>query len=176
MHMSEIEKYVTRTHFTPAVVGYLRDGDRVLLGVRKSVSHGLGQNLIAGIGGKVGDSEETKSETHGQTMYREAEEEVVVKVLEKAEMGRLRFIFTHKKPDSSWNQDVTIYEITKWEGEPTETESTKPLWFDKDEIPWEKMWEDNEHWLPKVLSGKEVEAIFLFSDDNKISEFRLEET
>ena len=166
--MAEIDRYIEQTKFTSAVVGYLRGGSRVLLGERVKVSSGLGQNLIAGIGGKVGDSEEIKSETPEQAMDREVDEEVKVKVLEKTRKGRVRFIFMHKAPDSKWNQDVEIYEITKWEGEPTETESTKPVWFDEDEIPWEKMWEDNQHWLPLVLEGKTVDAIFLFSGDNTI--------
>jgi 8-oxo-dGTP diphosphatase len=173
--MSEIEKYLSTVTFTPAVVGYLRDGEKVLLGERKKVSSGLGQNLIAGIGGKVGDSPEIKDETPEQAMDREANEEIVVTVLEKADRGRVRFIFTHKSPDSSWNQDVRIYEITKWEGVPAETESTKPIWFEASKIPWDKMWEDNEHWLPKVLSGKQVDAVFLFSGDNKIAEYRFED-
>jgi ADP-ribose pyrophosphatase YjhB (NUDIX family) len=174
--MSEIDRHLSEVTFTSAVVGYLRGGDKVLLGERKKVSSGLGQNLIAGIGGKVGDSPEIQDETPDQAMDREANEEIGgengLKVIEKTNKGRVRFIFAHKAPDSKWNQDVLIYEITKWEGEPTETESTKPMWFDKNEIPWEKMWEDNEKWLPLVLSGEQVDAIFLFSGDNKIAEFR----
>ncbi|HSV95113.1 MAG TPA: NUDIX domain-containing protein [Spirochaetia bacterium] len=173
--MTEIDRYIEQTNFTPAVVGFLREGNRVLLGERIRVSAGLGQNLIAGIGGKVGDSEETKDETLEQAMDREMFEEVGVKILEKIERGRLRFVFMHKDPNSKWNQDVKIYEITEWEGEPVETESTKPSWFDEDKIPWEKMWEDNEHWLPLVLSGKKIDAVFLFSDDNKVAEYRFDE-
>ena len=167
-----IDKFLASVIFTPAVVGYLRDGCRVCLGVRKKVSAGLGENLIAGIGGKVGDSLEIQNETSDHAMDREVSEEIGVKVLEKQRLGRVRFIFSHKPPDSKWNQDVTIYSITKWEGMPSETESIKPIWFDISEIPWERMWEDNEYWLPRVLSGQRVDAIFLFSDDNKIAGYR----
>ena len=174
-HMTKIDKYIKQTKFTPAVVGYLRDGNKVLLGERIKVSSGLGQNLIAGIGGKIGDSEEIKNETSEQAIDREVNEEIKVKVLEKIERGRVRFIFMHKCPDSKWNQDVRIFEITKWKGEPSETESTKPIWFHKDKIPWERMWKDNQHWMPLVLSGKQVNAVFLFSGDNKIAEYRFDE-
>lgn len=176
--MSEINRYLSSVTFTQAVVGYLRDGQRVLLGERKKVSGGLGQSLIAGIGGKVGDFPEIKDETPEEAMDREASEEIGgekgLKVLEKSYKGRVRFIFAHKDPDSKWNQDVKIYEITRWEGEPTETESTRPMWFSVDEIPWERMWEDNQHWLPLVLQGQEVDAIFIFSGDNKILEYRFD--
>lgn len=174
--MKTIDEFLASVTFTAAVVGYLRDGDRVCLGLRKKVSAGLGENLIAGIGGKVGDSLEIQNESSDQAMNREVSEEIRVTVLAKQEMGRVRFIFAHKPPDSPWNQDVTIYSITKWEGLPCETESIKPLWFDIGEIPWERMWEDNDYWLPKVLSGQRVDAIFLFSDDNQIAEYRFEET
>lgn len=173
--MKEIDKFLASVTFTPAVVGYLRDGDKVCLGMRKKVSSGLGENLIAGIGGKIGDAPEIQNETSDEAMDRESNEEIGVQVLEKWEMGRVRFIFSHKPPDSQWNQDVRIYSITKWQGTPSETESIKPIWFDVGDLPWERMWEDNEHWLPRVLSGQRVDAIFLFRDDNKIAEYRLEE-
>ena len=173
--MKEIDKFLTSVTFTPAVVGFLRDGDRVCLGVRKKVSSGLGENLIAGIGGKIGDTPEIQHETSGEAMDRESNEEIRVKVVEKREMGRVRFMFSHKPFDSKWNQDVKIYSITKWQGVPSETESTIPEWFDISEIPWKRMWEDNEYWLPKVLSGQQVNAIFLFSDDNKVVEYRFDE-
>lgn len=175
MQGSEIDKRLEEVTFTTAVVGLLREGNKVCLGVRKVVSGGLGENLIAGIGGKVGDASEIKDETSDEAMDREVGEEVGVKVLEKQHMGRVRFIFSHKAPDSKWNQDVSIYLITKWAGTPTETESTKPEWFDANRIPWERMWEDNEHWIPKVLAGQMVNAIFLFSGDNKIEEYRFDE-
>jgi 8-oxo-dGTP pyrophosphatase MutT (NUDIX family) len=151
------------------------DGSRVCLGVRKKVSSGLGENLIAGIGGKVGDSLEFQYESSDDAMDREAGEEIGIKVLEKREMGRVRFVFSHKPPDSKWNQDVSIYSIMKWEGVPSETESIKPMWFDVDAIPWERMWADNEYWLPKVLSGQRVDAVFLFSGDNEVAQYRFEE-
>jgi ADP-ribose pyrophosphatase YjhB (NUDIX family) len=173
--MEKIDEFLRSVTFTRAVVGYLRDGNRVCLGLRKKVSSGLGENLIAGIGGKVGDSLEIRNETPAHAMDREASEEIRVKVLEKQEMGRVRFIFSHKPPDSPWNQDVTIYSITKWEGTPSETESLQPMWFETSELPWERMWGDNEHWLPKVLAGQPVNAVFLFSADNEIAEYRFEE-
>ncbi len=63
MQSSEIDRQLVLVTFTPSVVGYLREGGRVCLGVRKKVSLGLGENLVAGIGGRVGDTPEVKSET-----------------------------------------------------------------------------------------------------------------
>ena len=170
----EIDKHLAGVTFTPAVVGILTDGGRVCLGVRKSVSGGLGENLIAGIGGKVGDTPDIQNETAEQAMNREADEEIKVRITNKKYMGRVRFMFSHKSPDSKWNQDVSVYVVTGWNGTPTETESTKPEWFEVGNIPWESMWEDNKYWMLKVLAGRMVNAVFLFNGDNKISEYRFD--
>lgn len=173
--MREIDKFLTSVTFTPAVVGFLRDGNRLCLGARKKVSSGLGENLVAGIGGKIGDLPEIQNETASDAMDRETNEEIGVAVIKKQEMGRVRFIFSHKPLDSEWNQDVRIYSITRWQGVPSETESTKPEWFDMGNIPWGRMWEDNQYWLPKVLSGQQIDAIFLYRDDYKVVEYRFDE-
>jgi 8-oxo-dGTP diphosphatase len=173
--MNKIDKFLGSVIFTPAVVGYLIKGDKVCLGIRKKVSLGLGENLIAGIGGKVGDTIEIKNETVSMAIDRELNEEVGIRVIKKQEMGRVRFIYFHKPKDSKWNQDVRIYSVTKWKGEPTETESIKPVWFDINNIPWKLMWADNIYWLPKVLSGKKINAIFIFSNDQEIMDYRFDE-
>ena len=171
--MDKIESLLESVTLTKAVEGFLSDGKRVCLGLRKQVSSGLGKNLMAGIGCKIGDQPEINDESPGEAIDREVREEIAVTVLEKHEIGRVRFIFSHKPPDSQWNQDVIIYLITKWQGEPSETESIKPEWFNIDEIPWARMWEDSIHWLPSVLADRPVNAIFLYSDDNRISDYRV---
>jgi 8-oxo-dGTP pyrophosphatase MutT (NUDIX family) len=173
--MGEIDRYLNSVTYTRAVVGFLVEGSRICLGVRKRASNGLGLNLIAGIGGKIGDSAEIQDETASMAMDREANEEIGVKVLEKQDMGRVRFIFTHKPPESNWNQEVRIYSITRWEGKPCETESIKPLWFDIQKLPWEQMWEDNQYWLPRILSGERIEAVILYRDEDHVQECQFEE-
>jgi 8-oxo-dGTP pyrophosphatase MutT (NUDIX family) len=172
--MNKLDEFLNSVTFTSAVVGYLVEGDKVCLGLRKEVSFGLGEHLVAGIGGKVGDSPEIRDETPAMAMDREASEEIGIRIVEKQEMGRVRFMFSHKPLNSSWNQDVTIYCITRWDGIPAETESTRPAWFDMGRMPWQNMWADNVHWLPKVLSGQRVDAIFLFDADNHIALYRLQ--
>jgi len=46
-------------------------------------------------------------------------------------------------------------------GEPTESEEVRPQRFKMRELPFDSMWLDDPHWLPKVLEGLLLEAAFL---------------
>lgn len=163
--MSNIESYLLyKPVLTKAVVGYFLKEDKVILGLRKQVSFGLGENLISGIGGKVGDSPEIIGESDEQAMMREAEEEIGVKIKKLHKVGEITFLFPNK---AKWNQFVIAYIIKEWEGEPQETDVIKPLRFQLNELPFERMWADNQYWVPHVLSGKTINATFLYADDNK---------
>lgn len=155
--------------FLPAVVGFLKRESQVLLGLRKRVSQGLGQGLLSGIGGKVGDNPEFAGETFEQALVREFQEEIGVTPTKWLDMGGIRFIFPAKP---KWNQDVRIYTIHNWEGEPVESEVIKPEWFSSAELPWERMWADNKHWVPRVLSGEIIDAVFLYDSNNELSDWR----
>ena len=41
-----------------------------------------------------------------------------------------------------------------------------PKWFNFHKIPYNEMWSDDTHWLPKILEGKKVKARFIFNEDN----------
>ena len=43
----------------------------------------------------------------------------------------------------------------------------RPAWFKHSEIPYDQMWKDDTHWLPKVLDNKFVNAYFLFKEDQE---------
>ena len=125
--MTEIQKYLkSGVEFTPAVVGFLVKDSKVCLGQRLKVSLGLGENIISGIGGKVGDNPEIKNESHNEALVREFKEEVAVTPINYKEFGEIRFIFPHQP---KWNQTVRVYRISSWLGEPRETEVIRPIWF-----------------------------------------------
>jgi 8-oxo-dGTP diphosphatase len=155
-----------------AVVGFLVKDDMILLGLRKKVSFGLGENLIAGIGGKIGDSSETAHETPEEALKREMEEEIGVKIILCRKVARLRFIWPHKP---NWGQDVVAYIVDAWEGEPKETEAIKPMWFPKKELPQDRMWDDNAFWLPKIIVGERIYAAFVFDADSKVCQYSMDD-
>ena len=164
MYMNKVKHYLQQHTpvFTPAVVGYCIRGNDVLLGLRKQSSVGLGLQLIAGLGGKVGDSPECKHETHFEALVRELREEVGIEVQNAVEMGNVQFIFPDKP---KWTMDTKIYLIDEWNGEPTESEDILPLWYPKHALPWNQMFSDNPLWLPRVLLGEKIQAVMLHREE-----------
>lgn len=176
-----IEEYVKQTDkLTKSTVGILVDENNVILGLRKSSSTDLGLGLIAGIGGKheLGESDEEcfirEFKEEVGTIIENGQENIVCQPLEFKKVGRVRFFFKNKPIESSWNQDVAVYACTKWAGTPVETESTKPLTFNSSKIPFERMWPDNQYWIPKLLNNEQFNAVFIYEDAKQIAEYKLE--
>lgn len=134
----------------------LRRNDEVLLAMKK---RGFGAGLWNGVGGKI-----DPGETVEQAMVRECQEEIGVTPIqfEKVAIHDFRF------EDGNNDMLVHAYLGTVWEGEPVETEEMAPQWFSIDDIPYDKMWDDDQYWLPQVLAGKKLENIFVFDNDNKL--------
>lgn len=138
-----------------AVIGYIIDRDRILL-VEKKKGHGMGK--WNGPGGKV------ENETPEECLIREVREEIGVEVKEFHKVGTILFYSVNEE---DWL--VHVYRITKYEGKPLETEEVKPRWFKIGEIPFDRMWEDDRHWLPYVIENKPFEAEFKFEGEKLIN-------
>src|SRR5262252_4693813 len=102
---------------TPMVASYFLKDNQVLLGLRKQTEWELGKNLIAGIGGKIGDIPGLENETPERALEREAQEEIGVLPTSYHNAGQVTFLFPNKP---KWNQKVNLYIVDEWEGEPTE--------------------------------------------------------
>jgi 8-oxo-dGTP diphosphatase len=48
-----------------------------------------------------------------------------------------------------------------------ESEEMIPEWFPVSGIPYDEMWQDGPHWLPRVLAGDRLCARFVFAADNE---------
>ena len=137
---------------------FLLEGDNILLAMKK---RGFGSGRWNGVGGKV-----EQGETVAQAMIRETEEEIVVTPLEYESAGYLKFSF----PDGTADMTAHVFICTAWDGEPLETEEMAPRWFKISEIPYDRMWQDDEYWLPQVLEGKFIRGNFVFdADENMLS-------
>ena len=59
--------------------------------------------------------------------------------------------------------DVAV--ITSWLGAPrTTTEMRDPRWYAFDKVPYDKMWPDDAHWLPRVLAGERIRGVIRIRD------------
>jgi len=104
------------------------------------------------------------NESIGDCMIRETKEEIWVDILSMDKIWVLHFFFENK---SDWNQSVHLYDIKSWEWEIIESEEIKPLWFNLDKIPYDKMWADDIYWLPRILAWEKfVEYNFFFDWEN----------
>lgn len=142
---------------------FIYEHPRLLLGMKK---RGFGQGRWNGFGGKVAEGE-----TIEQAAKRETEEECGVKVLDCKQLGELQFSFKDKNEVI----DMHIFLITKYAGEPVETEEMKPEWFEVDKLPYPNMWPDDPLWMPLFLSEKNFKGKFLFEGYNKILKHELRE-
>lgn len=139
----------------------------VLLGMKK---RGFGKGRWNGMGGKLKEGETIRA-----AAVRELEEEIGIKASERdlKQCATLDFYFA-QKPE--WDTRVHVFLARAWEGEPAESEEMRPQWFPSAEIPFDKMWPDDQYWLPLVLKGKTLRGTFHFSDNgNTISQYKVTE-
>jgi 8-oxo-dGTP pyrophosphatase MutT (NUDIX family) len=111
-------------------------------------------------------------ETIAEAAKRELQEETWIDVaLDRfKKIGYFHFYFRNK---SEWDQNVTLYKVEWYTWEIEETEEMKPEWFSIDEIPFDKMWEDDKYWMPRILKWEEVEYRFDFDENGKIIDHKL---
>jgi len=134
---------------------------KLLLAMKK---RGFGKGKWNGVGGKFDPRK--GDENIDQTAIRETKEEIGVEIKEMKKVALLTFKFPYNQ---NWDQDVHIFLVKNWAGEPQETEEMLPKWFEAKEIPFQKMWDDDKVWLPYVLEGKKLKAGFVFEKGEKIS-------
>ena len=135
----------------------------ILLGEIKK--NGVLNGRFNGFGGKL-----EEGETIAEAAVRELQEETEIVPLDMQKRGVVIFKFEEDGNPFEGKPlvEVHIFSVTKFEGEPSETEEMRPQWFSLDKIPYAKMWPDDPYWLPLILEGKNIEGIFHFKDVNTI--------
>lgn len=132
--------------------------NKILLALKK---RGFGVGKWNGTGGKVEAGEQIVD-----AAVREVREEIGVSILNPEKVGVLHFRFPYKEV---WNQDVHLFLAKDWQGKPIESDEMAPKWFSFSEIPYDKMWDDDKFWLPRVLSGEKINADFIFGEGEIIN-------
>lgn len=139
----------------PATLVFVFRDDKVLLIDKKT---GLGKGKVNGPGGKV-----DPGETPEQAAIRECQEELRITVSDLEHCGEHRFQFV-----DGYSIHVHVYRTWSFEGHPTETREAAPLWTPVDAIPYERMWEDDQYWIPIMLRGQRFQARWIFDGDRML--------
>lgn len=132
----------------------IRDGEILLIEKKR----GLGAGKINGPGGKI-----DPGETPMQCAVRETEEELCISVHRPKKLGELHFAMSDV-------EDILchVYLARSFDGEPTETEEAVPLWYRLDDIPYDRMWKDDIHWMPLFLDERSFLGRFVFEGEEVI--------
>jgi 8-oxo-dGTP diphosphatase len=132
----------------------IRDEMALLIHKKK----GLGAGKINGPGGRL-----EPGETPMQAAIREVEEELLVTPLNVRARGELKFQFV-----DGFSIHGYVFTAEDCKGTPRETDEAVPLWTPLEQIPYDRMWADDEIWLPMMLAGKTFSGRFIFHDDTML--------
>lgn len=141
-----------------------KDG-KMLLGEKK---RGFAKGTLNGIGGKQDPGESIE-----QAMIRETQEEIGVTPIDYELAGQINFDVFYK--GERVDMFLSIYTCTKVEGEIVETEEMIPNWYDVNNLPYERMLQDDILWYDYVLHGKKFVGNVKFDDDMHMLSHKFEE-
>ena len=132
----------------------VRDGNMLLIEKKR----GLGAGKVNGPGGKI-----DPGETPMEAIIRECQEELHITPVGARKLGELWFSMSDS-PDILCH----VYRADNFDGTPTETDEAVPLWTSLDAIPYGRMWEDDRHWLPLVISETTFHGRFVFERETMV--------
>ena len=136
----------------PATLMFVVQDDQILL-IEKLT--GIGQGKVNGPGGKIDAGESAE-----QAIIRECQEELFITPHDPIKMGELHFAMSDI-PDIHCH----VYTASSFDGLPTATREANPLWTKVTDIPYDRMWEDDRHWLPQMLNGEKFNGRFKFENE-----------
>ena len=139
---------------------FIIENGKILLIEKK---RGLGAGKVNGPGGRI-----EVGETAEQGAIRETQEEVGLTPTGMEWAGELSFQFR-----DGYSLHVELYRASGWTGELCETDEAKPFWCSTSEIPYGRMWADDEQWMPRLLAGEKFRGWFEFEGD-RMEWFRME--
>ena len=140
--MATEPKLLNPTNTIRAVICYLKSGDNYLLLLKADGKFGGG--FWNAPGGKIEHGEKPVD-----AAIREVKEETGLDVRSLERCGYLEFYFGSGKKRPDWTAEV--FQSTDFDGMLKESNEGKLKWFSKKELPTERMWEDDRHWLPLLV-------------------------
>ena len=150
-------------HWVPrerATILFVIKDNQILLIHKK---RGLGAGNINGPGGRLEPGETTR-----EAAIREVEEELCITPEGVTHCGELSFQFL-----DGLSIHCTVFRAEGYRGTPSETEEAIPLWTSLDEIPYDRMWADDQYWIPLMLARQPFRGVFLF-DESAMLDHRID--
>ena len=141
-----------------ATLLFIFKDDEILLIHKKT---GLGKGKINAPGGKI-----EEGESPDECAIRETCEEVCVQPSDVKKAGELFFQFVDGLTIHGY-----VFYTDQYLGTPKETREANPFWCSVDEIPYDKMWEDDITWLPCLLSKDYFHGYYIFDDEKMIDAY-----
>jgi mutator protein MutT len=123
-------------------------------------ARGFGKGKWNGSGGK-----KEEDETIEESVIREIKEETNIKINNFEKVGEIEFVFTENNDSNNYTH---VYLCKEWEGKPKDGGEGELRWYKFNEIPLDKMWDDDKYWLPSVLKGEKVHMRFFFDEYSKV--------
>jgi len=139
----------------PATLVFVFRANEILLIHKKT---GLGKGKINAPGGRV-----DPGETPEQGAVRECREELGITVSNLEYCGEHKFQFV-----DGYSIHVWVYRTREFEGVPTESREAAPLWVPMDQVPYDRMWEDDRLWLPMLIRGERFKTRWIFDGDKML--------
>jgi 8-oxo-dGTP diphosphatase len=143
------------TRWTPreeaTLLYVVRDGQILLIHKKR----GIGAGKVNGAGGRI-----MSGESPLEAAVRELEEEVRVTPHGATKRGEVLFQMTN-----GTSIRIHVFAAGDCDGEPRETDEATPFWAPLERIPYDRMWADDQYWLPLMLQGARFEVRTLFDDD-----------
>lgn len=136
-----------------ATLCYIKKGNQVLL--QKKSKELFGGDKYNAPGGKLQENEDPKA-----GVIREVKEETGLDIKNLKNHGTLYF-YDGDESKVAWQ--VYVFSTEDYDGElKSQVREGIHEWVDKDQIPYDKMWEDDKWWMPFMFEGKQLEAHFYF--------------
>lgn len=131
----------------------IREGEILLIEKKR----GIGAGKVNGPGGKI-----DPGETPLECAVRETREEIGIEALRPVKMGELHFAMSGI-PDILCH----VYLARDFTGRPIETDEATPFWCRLGDIPYDRMWKDDIHWLPHLIDGRTFFGRFIFDREDQ---------
>lgn len=130
-----------------------------LLMIHKKRGQGAGKWNVPG--GKLRDGE-----TAAAAAVRETQEETGLTPLHPKAVGELEFRFAG---GNNWENSCTVFLAEAFTGALiAETNECTAHWIPLAEIPYAKMWECDQRWVPLVLAGKPFQRAYTFDAEDRV--------